>query len=287
MTSNPTLLFLEQIRNNLESVDYGLIYQSIADMRDKFVPTAILHKGHYIERALINPPGEIFTNHERISYIHDKNKLKKVLFGRANEPKQTVFYGSIISPLINMPRVVAWFETTEKFNEEYKYNDTIEIFTVGRWRILEDIEIMEMIFSDEALKVNEYNRIALANQLKNFQEHPLALFCEEQGNFFSNEYARKDIKKGENYKYKISAAYTNYIWRNSHLKGITYPSVSSDFQGQNIALLPEIVDKYLKLELVGMFKFERRNGINLPIENLKTASDLGRDQMNFNWIDYS
>ena len=54
---------------------------------------------------------------------------------------------------------------------------------------------------------------------------------------------------------------------------------------QIIALLPEIVDKFLKLELVGMFKFEKKNGINLPIDSFKHATDFGANCMDFKWIE--
>lgn len=74
-----------------------------------------------------------------------------------------------------------------------------------------------MIFGDEAIKVNEYNRLSLENQQKNYKHLPLADHYEQQGKFFSNEFARADIKKGESYKYKITAAYTNYLWRNGRL----------------------------------------------------------------------
>ena len=97
--TNPSLAYLEQIRDNLEFVDYGMIYQSIAELKDKFVPTALLNKGWYVDRVRVNKPGEIFTNYQQISYIHDKNVLANYVdFGRANEPKQAVFYGSIYSP---------------------------------------------------------------------------------------------------------------------------------------------------------------------------------------------
>jgi hypothetical protein len=142
-----------------------------------------------------------------------------------------------------------------------------------------------MIFSDEALKVNEYNKLALENQIKNYGHLPLANHYEKQGKFFSNEFARNDIKTGENLKYKISASYANYIWSNTHLKGITYPSIKSNYLGQNVALLPDIVDKYLKLETVGMFKFIRESGINLPVDSFKVATDLGENSMDFKWMD--
>lgn len=284
---NPTLTYLEQVRHNLEYADYNMICKSIADLRDKFVPTALLKKGWYIDRVRVNKNGEIFSNIEQVSYIHDKNTLDNyVAFGRANQPKQAVFYGAIESPAIQQPRVVAYFETSELLKELHKHDNAEEIFTVSRWRILEDIEIIEMIFSDEALKVNEYNKLSLQNQLKNYGHLQLAEHYEKQGIFFSNEFARNDIEKGESYKYKISASFANYIWNNTHLKGITYPSVQSKYLGQNVALLPDIVDKYLKLETVGMFRFKRENGENLPVDSFKLATDLGKNSMDFKWFDY-
>ena len=284
---NPTLTYLEQVRHNLEYADYNIIRQSIADLRDKFVPTALLKKGWYIDRVRVNKNDDVFTNIEQVSYIHDQDVLENyVTFGRANEPKQAVFYGAIESPAVKHPRAVAYFETSELLRELHKYDNVEEIFTVSRWRILEDIEVIEMIFSEEALKVNEYNKLSLQNQLKNYVHLQLADHYEKQGVFFSNEFARNDVMKGESYKYKISAAYANYIWNNTTLKGITYPSVQSNYLGQNVALLPELVDKYLKLETVGMFKFEKKNGINLPVDSFKLATDLGVYSMDFKWFDY-
>ncbi len=284
---NLTLTYLEQVRHNLKFVEYKMIYQSIADLRDKFVPTALLNKGWYIDRVRVNKPGEVFTNFQQVSYIHDKEVLEKFVdFGRVNEPRQAVFYGSIYSPQIKQPRAVAYFETSELLKEINKFDNAEEVFTLSRWTILEDIQVVEMIFSDEALKVNEYAKLSLENQVKNYKHLSLSDHCERQGRFFSNEFARSDIEKGETFKYKITAAYTNYLWRNTHLKGITYPSVASMYLGQNVALLPEIVDKYLKLESVGMFKFEKINGFNLPIDCIKIATDLGENSMDFKWNDY-
>ena len=284
---NLTLTYLDQIRHNLDYADYDIICKSIADLKDKFVPTALLKKGWYIDRVRINRENEIFSNIEQVSYIHDKDVLEKfVTFGRANEPKQAVFYGAVVSQEIQQPRVVAYFETSDLLKELDKFENVEEIFTLSRWEILEDIEIIEMIFSDEALKVNEYNKLSLKNQLKNYGHLPLAEHIEKQGKFFSNEFARNDIKKGESFKYKISASYANYIWNNTHLKGITYPSVQFNYLGQNVALLPKLVDKYLKLQKVGMFKCKKENGKNLTVACFKLATDLGENSMDFKWFDY-
>lgn len=287
---NSTLNFLTDVRDRLNHVPYEHIYSAIADMRDKFIPTAIIHKGAYIDRVRIHKKlTDIFYKEEDVSYIHDKEIIEHYVgFGRANKEKQAIFYGAVESPEIKQPRIVAYFETSPILKELEKHNNITELFTVSRWRVIEDIEVMEMIFSDEALKVSKYARMSLENQLQNFQHLPLAKEYEEQGRFFSNEFARSDVRPGEDYKYKITSAYANYIWANTNLKGITYPSVQSAYLGQNVALLPEIVDSSLKLESpVGIFKFERINGINQPVDSTHLAIDLGENNAAFVWQEYN
>ena len=53
-----------------------------------------------------------------------------------------------------------------------------------------------------------------------------------------------------------------------------------------MALLPEVIDKYLRLESVTMFKFQRKNKVNIPIDSFKMATDLGANCMDFQWFDY-
>nr|WP_068891255.1 hypothetical protein [Pedobacter panaciterrae] len=283
-----TLKFLRDVRDNLKYVDYDEIYSAIAALRKKMLPSALLKKGHYIDRVRINhPPVKIFQNIKDVSYITNEEVLEKYVgFGRANLPKQAVFYGSVISPEVKMPREVAFKETSHNYKIREELNDIYEVFTMSRWRIKQDIEVLEMIFSDLALESSEYVRMSLANQQRYYKHMSGAETIEEQARFFSNEFARADIGPDEEFKYKISAAYINYIFNNSKLKGVTYPSVQTKYAGQNIALLPELVEKYLELESVGMFTFEKKAGRYIPIDSFKVAMDLGPGKMDFQWIDY-
>ncbi len=285
---NPSLLFLQQIRDNLDFADYSMIKISIRDLKDKAIPTAILHKGWYIDRVRINEPGQVFHSIADVNYITNPKILNThVGFGRANEPRQAVFYGSILSEEIQQPRAVAYFETSDLLSNLHLHSEVVEVFTLSRWRIKENIEIVEMIYSEEALKQSKYVSDSVKNQQVKYAHMPLKDHYDLQGRFFSEEFARQDIQRGENYKYKISAAYANDLWNNTPYKGITYPSVKSLYKGQNVALLPEIVDRYLQLEVVGMFKFERKAGINLPIDCFKIATDIGPEGSNFKWTDFT
>lgn len=48
---------------------------------------------------------------------------------------------------------------------------------------MEDIKVVEMAFSDEALKVSQYTKMSLENQFGNYKDLPLAAEYEEQGRF--------------------------------------------------------------------------------------------------------
>lgn len=282
-----SLEFLKSVRDNLKEVPYDEIYDHVAALRDKMLPSALLKKGHFIDRVRINNPSDVvFTGIQDVSYIQDKEKLKFIDFGRANLPGQAVFYGSVMSPKIERPREVAFKETSYNYKIRDELQNISEVFTMSRWRIKEDIEVLEMIFSDDVLKVSEYAQQSLAHQENHYKHLNTAAQMEEQARFFSNEFARNDIGKDEAYKYKISAAYINYIWQKSHLKGITYPSVQTGYLGQNVALLPELVDQHLELLSVGMFKFEKKNGVYIPIDSFRVATDLGENKMDFKWYDY-
>ncbi|SNS73350.1 hypothetical protein SAMN05421640_1034 [Ekhidna lutea] len=283
---NDSLAYLRDVRDRLQYVDYDMIYASIVDLKDKFVPTARLKKGHIIDRVRINREGEIFTKIEDVSYIHDKEVLENhVGFGRANLPGEAVFYGSIISKNVPHPRVVAYFETSELVKNLNDKDIVEEKFTLSRWRVTKDIEVLEMIFSDEALKVNEYVQMSLEDKLTNLETSSLKEHAIDQGKFFSNEFARTDVKNGEEYKYKITAAYMNYICKKMGLGGITYPSVPTEFKGQNVALYPQVVDNCLDLETVGLFQFKGKDVENL-IYMLKYCQDFGEGHKDFKWLDY-
>jgi hypothetical protein len=228
---------------------------------------------------------QVRDNLEHVDITDPDTLDKYVGFGRANFPKQTVFYGAIPTPKIEYPRGTAYLETTDFFSRKPLLDNFTETFTSGRWVILEDIPVMEMIFSDDALNESDYAQASLKTQTEAIQNRKLKQHYIDQGKFFSNEFSRDDCR-GIPDNYKISASYANYVWESTDIKGVAYPSVKTDFKGQNVALLPELVDGYLRLDKVAMFKFERINGINQPIDSFKLATDLGKDQNDFQWFDY-
>jgi hypothetical protein len=290
---HPTLTYLEQIRYNLRFDDYETIYQSILALQPKFVPTSLIKEGHFIERARINYNGEVFTRQDQVSYISDPQVIAaKVSFGRANLPKHSVFYGSIISPEIQLPRAVTYFETSSRIKKLSQPGPFVETFTVSGWRIKNTFQVTEIIYGEDYKGKSEYVKLALENQAKNLNNEIARLekqtgvnyrdLFESQARLFCTEFSKTAIDTPDDYK--ISAALSNYFFTLTSLKGITYPSVPSEYQGQNVALTTETVDQLLILEKVYQCKCVRFNNESPLTSVTDMVSDFGANNSDFHWL---
>ncbi len=276
---------IESIKQaDLSQVSYNKLVNALTSLQ--FVPfvTGILKKGHFIERARINSTGEIFTTENQISYRTDYPNIKK--YGRANVPHYSLFYGAFESDVIKHPRFVNLLETSEIFRnlEEDKVENADFIMTVGKWKIKEDIEVVQMVFDENSIKNSKDIKRGYDFHIKKLSnEHPEHKHQFELIlNFFSNEFAKKEIKN--HFDYMISAAYTDLAINWQGHKGLTYPSVKTDYQGHNVVLTPGIVDKYLELEICAMYRVQK-DGKDSLISPLKHCTDFGPLNTKFKWVD--
>jgi hypothetical protein len=286
----PTVDELNSIIATIESTDFSQVsYNKLVTALTslQFVPfvTAKLKKGHTIERARINRPDEIFTSESQISYRTDYPNIKT--YGRANVPHFSLFYGAFESDVIKHPRFVNLLETSEIFRnlEKNEVENADFVMTVGKWRIKEDIEIVEMVFDEKTIKNSadikrsyEFHLNKLTQELPEHKEQFEIIL-----RFFSKHFAKKEINS--HFDYMISAGYTDMAinWRNH--KGLTYPSVKTDYQGHNVVLTPFVVDKFLELEIVAMYRVQK-NGKKSFISPLKHSTDFGPLNTKFVWTDY-
>ena len=84
--------------------------------------------------------------------------------------------------------------------------------------------------------------------------------------------------------YAIRSYYDLILNQRNDLHGITYPSVRTDNRANNIAIFPDSVENFLELEMVAMFKVTKK-GKHSFMDNLAIATDLGKYNSNFKWID--
>ena len=162
-------------RDKLDKIEYEDIKTLIKESLKQIpITTAKLQLGEYIDRVRINNSSKLFNSQKEISYITDENIIEKYLteYGRANKPHEPLFYGALRSSKIQQNRLTAYLETSKLLRDNESINLEGELFTVSRWNVNSELEVAEMVFSDEALKNNQYGQylLNLANDLINVIE---------------------------------------------------------------------------------------------------------------------
>lgn len=240
---------LKKYSKNLSAVSYDEIYDLLKNgIRNIPLPIAKLWKNSYIDRVRPNKGTALFNHIDELGYIKDENVINNYLtsFGRANQPHQVMFYGALKTTLIAQPRLTAIAETSNIFRIPGTDCEEGGHYTVSRWETQEELCVVEVVFSEYALKNNPDIAKSFQNQTNFLQEHNLGpqeiAFHLDFLKFISEEFSKRVINPED---YKISAAYTNLALSHSNVSGITYPSVQTDYFGVNIVLPPEIVDTYL------------------------------------------
>lgn len=241
---------LKEYSENLDSISYEEVYDLLKN-GIKFIPLPIAKVwiNSNIDRVRQNKEKTLFKHIDELGYIKDKYVIDNVLtsFGRANNPHQVMFYGALKTKLIDKPRLTAIAETSHIFRVPGTDCIDGEHYTLSRWETQKELLVVEVVFSEYALKNNPDIVKSFENQKKKLQalnlEQKEIDFHLEFLKFISQEFAKKVTNPEE---YKISAAYTNLALLHSDVSGITYPSVQTEYFGVNIALTPEAVEKYVK-----------------------------------------
>jgi len=282
MTNREALIKLKELSSQLDKVDYADIVQILKESIKRIpVPIAKMPPNTPIDRVRKNIGETPFKDvHNQLSYIKDQNVIDKYLteFGRANEPHQPMFYGAINSSLIGHSRITALAETSELLQNPTAVNFDGELYTVSRWRNSSELFLAEIVFSQEAIDTNPDIKKAFENQTE---------FAKQQGAddvdfyldflvFISDQFARP---KSTHNDYKISTAYTNLVLTNPNIHGIAYPSVQTKYQGQNLVFPPDVVDKFLVVDVLAMqrlYKNKMRSYLN-NFKNCLTPNDCLTD----------
>lgn len=263
---------LKEYSKNLDKVSYEEVYDLLKNgIRFIPLPIAKVHKNAFIDRVRPNKGTDLFKHIDELGYIKDNYVIDNILtsFGRANKPHQVMFYGALETELIDKPRLTAIAETSHIFR--VKGTDCVdgEHYTVSRWETQDEFLVVEVVFSEYALKNNPEVAQSFENQKKLLQGHNLEEkeleFHSEFLKFISEEFSKK-VSNPEDYK--ISVAYTNLALLHPDVGGITYPSVQTEYFGINIVLPPETVDKYVK-PIICSTSIVYKKGMNSLIANGK------------------
>jgi hypothetical protein len=225
------------------------------------VPKFVIPKFTKLFRGRVHKNGEQFFHKiSDISYNRDIFLIKN--FGRANEPCQSTFYCS------DNPNT-AFMETCTIAREDL--DKDFEHITWGVWDVIDKIPISYVIGSPSEKTTNE-----MLNTLTKVFINFLNDFSEEDKKEFLifHDFISKQFQieaKGRHSLYKISCAYSNWIYdqkfqdylscnkKIKQIAGLMYRSSIWPKEGMNIALRNETVDTSLRLIEAHMDHI-RRNG---------------------------
>lgn len=286
MTNREGLNKLIELSTQLDKVEYNFIVDILQNHIKKIpLPIAKLKAGTNVDRVRKNIGDSLFTSVDELSYIKDKEVIEKYLtaFGRVNMPHQPIFYGAIETSNIKQQRITAIAETSELFQNINGVNLEGELYTVSRWSNKEELNLVEVVFSSEAIKKNPDIKRAFEKQtefIKQTGQDDLQFYIDFLI-FISNQFARPKVT---HHDYKISTAYANLAFRHQSVHGIAFPSVQTNYIGVNVAFEPQIIDEYFDIEVLSTQRLYK-NKMKRVIANHKNCLNPKETYSNLNWTD--
>lgn len=269
-------------RDRLNEIEYEDIKTLIKEsIRHIPIVLAKLHENAVIDRVRLNKNTSFFTSQKDLSYITDVDIIAKYLteFGRANKPHQPLFYGALTSEKIKENRMTAYLETSTLLRDTEAINLEGELFTLSRWRTNQELIVPEIVFSEEAIKENPQTATSFKKHYKDLMQEPMRELALRQLQLFSQEFARK---ARSHHDYKIAVAYADLLMIEGNHPGILYPSVQTGYQGQNLVLRADIVDKHLALTNVSTHRVHK-NKMQSTMANYYHTTNFGENNSNFVW----
>ena len=243
----------------------------------------------------------IFNNLEEISIRSDD---KVDTFGRANIPKQSVFYCSTDEVSV-VREVTQWYVNDTGRAQDLHTKGTVDMswspftcmMTISAWVVNEDLQLALLFSSMDKQRSLEIQkcakeRLTIGPEGSEANNKSSNLIVD----FFSNEFAKNDVKHHLEYIY--SAYYAFEVFHEHGLNnqgtkydGVQYVSVANDYNGENIALSRNALEK--KIQFLGANFCCTFNSYEKKLDGDKNAI-IGRDKAakirsdnTFEWIDHA
>lgn len=194
-------------------------------------------------------------------------------FQRANRLGHPMFYCSVA-------REAPFFELDSRPGDH---------LAISRWRVNERLIVNNAGYLDKVLLRANSNRKGPPSWEKrsSFLDRPVNRLIH---GFLAEEFAR-DVPIGAEHDYKLSVAITEKLLgdliieakdedtsRIPRIAGIIYPALAMRANSDNLAILPEFVDRYLQLEQVEYIRVDSAsNDLKYQVTKLDFANTFGRD----------
>lgn len=210
------------------------------------------------------------SNHSHLTYP-PANLVRT--FQRANRPGHPMFYCSVA-------REAPFFELGSRAGD---------YLAISRWRVNEKLIVNNAGYIDEVLRRVNSDRNAPPSWEKQDPSHDRPANRLIHG-FLAQEFAR-DVPVGAEHVYKLSVAITEKLLGDlplgtkdedilciSGFAGIIYPALAMRANTDNLALLPEFVDRFLQLEQVEYIRIDSASDdLKYQVTKLDFANTFGPD----------
>ena len=198
------------------------------------ITTVEVNQNTFIERARIISKEKEKFNLDKLSYIpYDLKENAKE--GRFNKAKEPMFYAAFTD--LDTPQTTRYFLATEldhslKERQNKSYN-----FTVTKWLSTKGFTSIFFVFKMEyctnRVMTSALEQILNSDGFKSLNKEDIEFF-----ELISDEFAKPSSANN----YTITNIVFDY-YKEKGYQAIIYPGVRSRYRGNNIAMLPEIVDK--------------------------------------------
>lgn len=212
------------------------------------IPAALLDikKGTKLFRGRIHKGGPSYKKVEDFSYMPHDKKAECREFGRANLPKQSLFYCSTT------------LETAQMECISKDINHKIWFLCFGEWEVKEDLVLADIILHE----IEEIKTTIIAQKRDHVHNLIKQDIDEEQFNcekmvldFFGKQFAKTNLPSDKHYLYSVYLADRLFELEDNGkvIDGLQYPSIPMTYQGNNIVLKPTVIDEK-KLELIKTYE---------------------------------
>jgi hypothetical protein len=222
--------------HELDTLSDTQLLHWFSKLRTKWVKCTI-PAGKYeriVRCVVLRDAEEDVANASRISYCPSAY-LADGVYNRCNLPKQEMFYGTLYGregDVIKEALLTSIFEVSGLCHETSRQD---EYYASGEWLVIRDL-VSIVIFEPTQLARNSF--------FKDAEDTPQIYLAAHSGDEFGEtaliEAFKREVK--DNSQYRISANYSDYLFRNYPIDAIIYPSVRTGQVGTCIAIRPSFVD---------------------------------------------
>jgi hypothetical protein len=276
------MIDIQQTLKKIDNVD--LKDENAIDIIHKIVSTEIkklpiflkdLNVGEYLVRSRYLTDKEDF--HYKVQDYSYNPYPVHIKVGRANYVGQQIFYGSRFR-VTSLGEVRFLYANREK--DEARYS-------LGRWEVKENLKLAAIVTPELIRKHNAVELFDLANIIEELEEK--CRYDPEMSSFIdiyrymASKYTEAIIE-GEEYKYKITAVFSNFIYSKLHpADGILYQSIQYP-ENFNVALTKEVVDQNkIQLTFAVRQKYLRTGHLSYKEGESIQATNINYDTGNLSW----